>query len=211
MTNTEDTHNNLGDNFHKVNGHILADRITATVTHAFRNDPTWSPLLGADTSESGPAYQYWSLFVHSALRYPWSYSNHDGTVTSIWYPPNADELTPEETARFPEFATELLGAHKATELFRTIERFDDARPAGAYFYLSLLAVHPTQRGSGLGLRLLAENLQVLDALGVPTYLESSNPQNDEKYRRLGYQQHGTIALRHDFTITTFWRDPAVGS
>jgi hypothetical protein len=50
----------------------------------------------------------------------------------------------------------------------------------------------------------------LDAAGIPTYLESSNPANDHRYERQGYRKVGEFAtvLGHA-VVSTMWR-PARG-
>ena len=52
------------------------------------------------------------------------------------------------------------------------------------WYLSLLGTHPDHRGHGFGMRLLAENLKVVDTERTPAFLESTNPINHD---------HGAIA------------------
>jgi len=183
---------------------IFAD----TIALAFRDDPTWAPIVESNRQDPSTPRRYWEFFVRSAQRFPWLGSVESGAAVSVWLPPGAEELTPEEEERFPTLATELFGAEVADELFRIVERFDAARPAGDYCYLSLLATHPSRRGEGLGMGLLQANLQQLDALGHPSYLESSNPANDERYLRLGYRRHGRILLPSGLELSTMWRDPA---
>jgi GNAT superfamily N-acetyltransferase len=89
------------------------------------------------------------------------------------------------------------------------ERFESNHPAEpAHAYLSLLATHPGHRGKGVGQALLRENLREWDALGVATYLESTNPANDHRYVRAGYHPVGGFeAVRDGAPITTMWRSP----
>jgi hypothetical protein len=56
--------------------------------------------------------------------------------------------------------------------------------------------------------LLAENLARIDVLGLPAYLESSNPANDRRYERAGFVPHGRITTATGHSVTTMWR-PAV--
>lgn len=187
------------------------DQMTETVRLAFRDDPTWSPIVEERALTPETPHTYWSLFVRSASRYPWMGripGDHGvQAAVSVWFPPGSDELTAEEVSAFPAFAEACFGADTATDLFEITDRFDEARPDGDYFYLSLLAVHPTRRGEGLGMQLLRSNLDTIDALGVPSYLESSNPANDHRYERLGYRKHGNIHLPSGLILTTMWRDP----
>ena len=57
-------------------------------------------------------------------------------------------------------------------------------------------------------QLLAVNLAVLDAQGIPAYLESSNPVNNHRYERAGFRRIGGFdAVLNDATLSTMWRDP----
>jgi hypothetical protein len=54
--------------------------------------------------------------------------------------------------------------------------------------------------------LLAHTLAEIDAEHMPAYLESSNPDNDARYARLGFEPAGTISYRGTRpTATTMWR------
>lgn len=189
---------------------------TQTISLAFAQDPTWAPIVESSSNAPDTADRYWSVFVSSAQRFPWSTATviPDAgaeaplAAVTVWLPPGAAELTPEEDAQLPALARELFGNERTDLLLDTAARFEAATPTGDFYYLSLLATHPAHRGRGFGMRLLAENLRELDALGAPSYLESSNPANDARYHALGYERHGTITLPSGLEISTFWRDPA---
>lgn len=181
-------------------------RVTEIVSLAFANDPTWSPFASPGGVVTDDTRTYWDVFVRSAQRYPWTFMNEEETAAAVWFPPGATELTPEEEERLPQLATQLFGEEKAAELFQVYEQFEASTPKGDFFYLSLLGVDPAHAGQGLGLKLLRENLERIDALGVPTYLESSNPANDAKYMSVGYEPHGTFTLPSGLTLSTFWRE-----
>jgi len=87
------------------------------------------------------------------------------------------------------------------------ERFDAAHPhAEPHYYLSLLATHPDHRGAGHGMRLLAENLERIDQEGLPAYLESTNPANNDRYGRVGFEVVGSFeGFVPGSVITTMWR------
>jgi ribosomal protein S18 acetylase RimI-like enzyme len=89
-----------------------------------------------------------------------------------------------------------------------LERFDTAHPKERpHYYLSLLGTHPAHAGRGLGLALLAENLQRIDEEGMPAYLESSNPANNHRYERYGFGKIGEFyPPTSRVPITTMWRE-----
>ena len=56
--------------------------------------------------------------------------------------------------------------------------------------------------------LLAENLARIDELGMPAYLESSNPANHARYERLGFERIGEFSTPDDSrVVATMWREP----
>ena len=55
--------------------------------------------------------------------------------------------------------------------------------------------------------LLADNLARIDAEGRPCYLESTNPVNLDRYRSVGFADHGEFSLPDGGpTVTTMWRE-----
>ena len=90
------------------------------------------------------------------------------------------------------------------EVFAT---FEAARPRHEpYFYLSLFGTHPAQRGQGLGMGLLADNLARIDTAQMPAYLESSNEANERRYESVGFENVGDFVLPGGGPrVTTMWR------
>jgi GNAT superfamily N-acetyltransferase len=177
--------------------------LTATLTAAFANDPVWS---WAFPDQHGLA-AWWRLLIGSALRYRWVWTIDDYAAVSVWIPPGAVELTEDEAAQVEPMLNDLAGA-RAGEIIELVERFDVTHPAEpAHYYLSLLGTHPSHRGKGLGMALLAHNLVTIDAEGMPAYLESTNGANDKRYESQGFRRVGSF-LRPDkqVTISTMWRD-----
>jgi GNAT superfamily N-acetyltransferase len=178
------------------------DGITATLTAAFEADPLWRWAF----PRKGLA-ELWRLFVSSALRYPWVWVAGDYAAVSVWIPPGGTELTEAEEASLEPRLHALIGS-RAPEVMSLLERLDHAHPDGPpHYYLSLLGTHPDHRGKGLGMALLADNLAMIDSERTPAYLESSNPENDSRYERLGFVRVGEFQ-RPDgrLTCSTMWRE-----
>ena len=85
--------------------------------------------------------------------------------------------------------------------------FEAAHPREEpHYYLSLLGTDPAQRGRGLGLALLADNLARVDAEGAPAYLEASNPANVPLYERHRFEVIGHFDLPDGGPrVHTMWR------
>jgi GNAT superfamily N-acetyltransferase len=180
------------------------DALTATLTAAFAADPVWS---WAFPDQRG-LKAWWRLLIGSALRYQWVWTMDHYAAAAVWIPPGGAELTEEEAARVEPMLEDLIGP-RAAELLDLVERFDVTHPTEpAHFYLSLLGTHPSYRGKGLGMALLARNLETIDAEGMPAYLESTNGANDKRYERQGFRRVGSFSRPDEqVTITTMWRDP----
>jgi GNAT superfamily N-acetyltransferase len=181
------------------------DGLTATLTAAFENDPLWGAWAFPDPEDLAV---WWRFYLRSDLRYRCVWVRGDYAAASVWIPPGGTELTEEDEERLEPLLERLVGP-RAPEIMELVERFDATHPREPpHFYLALLGTHPEYRGRGLGMGLLAENLASLgDAQGVPSYLESTNPNNNPRYERLGFIRVGEFTTPDGKrTVTTMWRD-----
>ncbi len=180
------------------------DGLAVTLTAAFATDPLWSWAF----PEPADLAVWWRFMIKSALRYPWVWVSGDYLAASVWIPPDGSEFTEDEEARVEPILNELVGP-RAGDLLELLERFETSHPRDRpHYYLSLLGTHPDHRGRGLGMGLLAQNLAVIDAEGIPAFLESSNPDNNRRYERLGFEQVGEFTTPDETrTVATMWREP----
>ena len=185
------------------------DAATETVDRAFRRDPVWHVALETADGESD-LRPFWRLYVAGAHRYDTVFAGADAGTVSVWLPPGGTELSPDQEADMHRVAEQLLTPARVTALLELWDRFDEHHPQGEpHAYLSLLATRPDLAGHGYGQAHLAAALAHWDAAGVPTYLESTNPRNDQRYARQGYVPIGGFeAVLDDAVVTTMWR--AVG-
>jgi GNAT superfamily N-acetyltransferase len=129
-------------------------------------------------------------------------------TVAVWTPPGVPELTHEAEARIPALLDELLGA-RAPLVLQGLLQFEAAHPRDEpHYYLGFVATHDDHRGQGIGERLLAQNLELIDAEHMPAYLESSNPKNLARYERLGFRPRAEFEFTPGGpTVTTMWRAP----
>jgi len=181
--------------------------VTLTISRAFHEDPTWSWAF-PDPSRREEQYAiFWSFMITGAMRYPWVLMTDGAEVASVWIPPGGTEIADEAEAEIEPLLSELIGP-RADEVLELLERFEAAHPREEpHFYLSLLGTDPAYAGRGLGMALLAENLERVDQEGMPAYLESSNPRNNHRYERHGFVRIGEFfPPSSDIPVTGMWRD-----
>jgi GNAT superfamily N-acetyltransferase len=181
-------------------------RLTDIMATSFFDDPTWGPLLGAGGQRSRATAALMGFMARSATRYPWVLMSQGGESAAVWIPPGGEELAADELEPFEQLIHEHCGGG-AGDVLTALESFEHARPQQPHFYLSLLGTHDDSRGRGIGMGLLAENLSRIDAQGAPAYLESTNPANDARYQRHGFEPLGSFTVPTGAVVTTMWRQP----
>ena len=160
-----------------------AEQVVELFSLAFFDDPTWSWAFPDPDARMEQYRAWWGLFVRSAIPYGWTRMTEDGGAAALWIPAGEPELSAEDEAKVEPLLRELVGS-RADDVLTLLERFEAHHPHDTpHHYLSLLGTHPDHRGQGKGMALLAANLAQLDELGMPAYLESSNPANNHRYQR----------------------------
>ncbi|MCU7726240.1 GNAT family N-acetyltransferase [Actinoplanes sp. KI2] len=189
----------------RVAGPADVDRIVEILTGAFFHDPLWGPAFPDVERRAEQAAGLWRFYVTCVQRYPCTFLTTGGEATAVWIPPGGVELTHDEEADLERLLLATTGRETTDGILEIMARFDAARPREPHYYLGLIGTHDAHRGRGHGMRLLAENLAVVDAQGAAAYLESSNPANDARYARHGFLPHATITAASGHVITTMWR------
>jgi GNAT superfamily N-acetyltransferase len=181
------------------------DGLTNTLALAFSEDPLWRWAF----PEVDGLRPWWRFYIKSALRYDWVWVTGSYAAVSVWIPPGGTELTDHEEEQVEPLLRSLLG-RRASDVLTLVDSFEDSHPRDRpHYYLTLLGTHPDRRGSGVGMALLADNLSRIDTEGMPAYLESSNPANDARYERVGFERVGGFSSPDGSrTVGTMWREPA---
>ena len=182
--------------------------VTETISLAFHDDPTWSWAFPDPDRRQEQYAAFWAFMVGGALRYRWVLITDSCEAAAVWIPPAGTEIAEEDEARVADLLEELVGA-RAGEVGELLALFDAAHPREEpHYYLSLLGTHPSHTGRGIGMWLLAESLARIDREGMPAYLESSNPGNNHRYERYGFEAIGEFfPPGGDMPVTTMWRNP----
>ena len=181
------------------------DSVTDVLTSAFERDPVWEWAF----PERADLEVWWRFLIRSALRYPWVWVLGDFAAVALWIPPGESELTEEEEAQAEPMIRGLAGP-RAPEVMELLGLFDSTHPEGPpHYYLNLFGTDPARRGHGHGMALLDHCLAVIDAEGMPAFLESTNPANDARYESRGFRRIGEfIRPGGGLPVANMWRDAA---
>jgi len=185
------------------------DAVMETIAAAFHDDPLWSWVFPDAAARWDQQAQMFGFYVRSSLpRGSVLMADERASATIVYTPPGEPELTREIESMVEPFLTGSLGSH-AVPVLETLERFHDALPEGpAFYYVSLLGTRPDSRGRGIGMALLDEVCAEADREGRPVYLESTNPDNNRRYRRHGFEPRTEFwTPNEERVVTTMWRDP----
>jgi GNAT superfamily N-acetyltransferase len=183
--------------------------VVETIAAAFHDDPLWSWVFPDPELRRQQQATMFGFYVESSLS--------GGTVlitdaraaaAIVDTPPAERELTEQIEARLEPFLREALGSH-AGAVLETLERFEAAVPEGPpFYYVSFLGTRPDSRGRGLGMSLLSEVCGEADRERKPVYLESTNPDNNARYERHGFERRTDFwTPDRERVVTTMWRDP----
>ena len=185
------------------------DAVVDVVALAFHGDPVWGPALRKPDGSVDHLSGFWRFFVDAAVQRGSLFVWDRAAAVAVWVPAGEPELTDVQQRELEMFIDREFPKERAAALAALFDRFDAAHPhAEPHATLSLLATHPRHRGRGVGQQLLAANLAELDARGVPSYLESTNPGNDHRYERAGFRRVGCFESLNGAPITTMWRPVA---
>ena len=186
-----------------------ADDIAALLGDAFADDPLFAWLFeSADAGERAVHMATWWRFM--LLNPPPGAELHvtgDGSAAAVWHPPGWAPQPPAVVAGFRRMVESLL-AERAPVALASFARFARRAPATEHWHLAAVGVTPGRQGRGLGARVLAPMLARCDRLGLPAYLESSNPRNLAFYDRLGFRRIDEVdSVDAGATLTLMWRGP----
>jgi GNAT superfamily N-acetyltransferase len=195
----------------RVAGEDDLEAIGATLARAFEHYPVWEWAFEPEADRERRLTALAAVFAFSAgaaLRYGWVRVTAGVEAVALWIPPGEPEMAQADVERFPSFVREVCTAASARRILAAGEAFDRTQPtAPPHYFLSMLGTHPDQAGHGHGMRLLAANLEEIDAVGGTVFLETSVPENVARYERLGFRVDREVELLAGIGSTQMWREP----
>ena len=183
------------------------DAILDTISRAFFGDPLWSWVFPDEGERRAHSPTLWDFFLTAGLRYGSVHVAGASAAAAIWTPPARPAIDDDESIALEAFFRSRLGG-RADLVLDGLGRIDAVHPDEPHWYLGVVGTHPEHAGHGIGMGLVAHHLRAVDAEHRPAYLESSNPANLERYRRVGFEPRDDIPVADGGpVVTTMWRPP----
>lgn len=189
-----------------------AAAIGALIADAFFELPPAEWLIPERDLRRAAFPRYFLIFAEYALTHGTVYlgTGPGGEVAAaaLWLP-MTEPLPPPES--YPQRLADVCAPW--LERFQLFDETLEANhPDGEqHHHLAFLAVTPQLQGRGIGSRLLTDHHALLDGMGMPAYLEASDPRSRELYLRHGYRPLGEpFHLPDGPPFYPMWRPPRVG-
>jgi GNAT superfamily N-acetyltransferase len=195
----------------------LAGRAAAVLTRAFDQDPILTYYLGHGPRRHLASRMFFADIIESSLPFGHIYA---GTTpdrllgVAVWKPPDppADSFRIGARSAVRQLMVRALYPRAARELFDGFAELEPLHPPVPHWYLMFVGVNPGGQGQGLGSRLLTPVLELADATGTLSYLETPFPRTHPFYQRLGFE---IASEGHPFPgappLWTMIRKPRIGT
>ncbi len=189
---------------------LLRPEAGAVLAAAFLDDPAWVAIGPSDRVKRHRLLaRYYDTLVGEALRYggPSWCAMSDGRVAGVC-------LVYPDGLRFPPPWADLreappflrAGPGPSLRALRTDQVMKGAHPKHPHLHLWYLAAHPSAQRSGVGSALVARVQDQAAELGVPIYLDTTNPENVPWYKAHGFTNTGDAALQGSARVWFFHQD-----
>jgi GNAT superfamily N-acetyltransferase len=182
-----------------------ADEVGRVLADGFDDDPVMGWVF-SEPGRAGKLDAFFAFLAREALVPLGATYVLPGSCAS-WTPPGSPGWPDERAERFGELLERVCTATDIERLGILDGVTREHHPDGEHWYLGTIATTRDRRGQGLGSALLRASLEHVDATGLPSYLESTNPRNVPVYERHGFRSTGTIELPGGPALTAMWRDP----
>jgi len=138
---------------------------------------------------------YANLGAQLAVSRSFAEKDAHGNIAAMgfWRAPGTPKATREQLGQFGFLEMPVRhGQETFTRMVQSFEELEKRRMTGLggreSWFLNNMVVSPAYQGTGVGTRLLREQLErVVDPSGYPASLTTQKPQNVSFYRRLGFQ------------------------
>ena len=164
------------------------DTVAGMISAGYFCDKFFHWVVEDDADRLGVVAEYYKVYLRAAGCVSHVAEDADGTIVgaTVWLPDDVDaSIYDEINAVVGKYAPNFQAVADASH-----DNEPDERP---FHQLVGFVVDERQRGRGIGAALLKFHLDVLDAQGIPTYLEASTPYHGGGvYGRFGYEMYSPV-------------------
>lgn len=178
-------------------------RVIETVVAAFARDPAFRYFFPDDERYGDQASSFVGYLFDKRIGHGTVWVTDDCAATALWSPPD-HMLTDDHRRRAADLgaAMTMQVGPEATARLNTYDAVvDRGLPAQPFWYLGILAAHPTRAGRGLGKTVMDAGLEHVRVVGGTAILETTNPSNPAYYQRWGWEVIQTV---ESDTPSTVW-------
>jgi len=177
------------------------DRAIRTLVSAFEDDPVERWLYPDDAEYRAHFPAFVAAFGGAAFRDQTVWRLGDFEAVAFWFGPGREPDGEAVVRVLVQTTSEVVHA----DAFATLEQMAEGHPTEPHWYLSWFGVARSLHGRGLGALLMRHCLGVVDASGLPAYLETPNPRTVPFYERAGFAVTGVAQAGRCPPITQMHR------
>jgi GNAT superfamily N-acetyltransferase len=175
-----------------------------SIVLSFSSDPMMRWMVPSQSDYETTMPEVFEAFVCRAAEHETVYVAKEGSAVAVWLPPEVEADSDRMTVALRKVVVPQL-YDDIGAMFGEMGSFHSK--ATPCWYLPLIGVAPSMAGQGLGSALMKKALSRGDALGLPFYLDSSNPKNVPFYNRFGFEVMGEIQHGSSPIVYPMFRKP----
>jgi len=166
------------------------DKIASFIATGYDDDIFFKWCVDNDKNQHDIVTEYYKVYLSAKGCMAHVAENNSGTVVgaTVWLPHDVD-------ASIYDKINKVVGIH-ADNFQAVADASHDNEPTdGSFYQLVAVVVDKKLRKQGIGSTLLKHQIDYLDNLGIPTYLEASTPYyGGGVYGKFGYKQFGELMV-----------------
>ena len=158
------------------------DRAIRTLVSAFEDDPVERWLYPDQAQYRRHFPSFIAAFGGAAFHDQTVWRLGDFDAVAFWFGPGRQPDGEAVVHVLVETTSDDLHA----DSFATLEQMAEGHPKEPHWYLPWFGVDRELHGRGLRTHLMRKCLEIVDASGLPAYLETPNPRTVPFYERAGF-------------------------
>lgn len=185
-----------------VTGSNTADRIDKLTTkdtdwaakvleRAFYTDPMLNFIYADTINKPGKLNWFFRVTFRLAALYGDCLSTVEKDGVLMMLPPDQQEITIGKLIKSgflaAPFKMSWASFSRSMALMDFVEKEHKAAAPADHYYIMTVGVLPERQGRGIGKKLMARALEIVDANNMPCYLETQNKNNVPIYQKSGFE------------------------